>query len=53
MSCLASFPGMAEYHSVAERIVDPYYLISYKGEWYLSAYTHTGDAAGKGSVAAM
>ena len=26
--------------SVEERVVDPYYLVSYKGEWYLSTYCH-------------
>ena len=25
---------------MSERIVSPYYLVSYKGEWYLSAYCH-------------
>lgn len=25
---------------VEERVVDPYYLVSYKGEWYLSTYCH-------------
>ncbi len=24
-----------------ERIVEPYYLVSYKGEWYLSGFCHT------------
>jgi predicted DNA-binding transcriptional regulator YafY len=24
----------------SERIVDPYYLVSYRGEWYLSTYCH-------------
>lgn len=27
-----------------ERTVDPYYLVSYKGEWYLSAYCHQRQA---------
>ncbi len=26
--------------AVAERTVDPYYLVSYRGEWYLSSYCH-------------
>lgn len=25
---------------VAERTVDPYYLVSYRGEWYLSSFCH-------------
>jgi predicted DNA-binding transcriptional regulator YafY len=25
---------------MTERIVDPYYLVSYKGEWYLSGFCH-------------
>ena len=27
-----------------ERKVDPYYLVNYKGEWYLSSYCHTREA---------
>ena len=27
-----------------ERTVDPYYLVSYKGEWYLNAYCHLRKA---------
>ena len=29
---------------VAERTVDPYYLVSYRGEWYLSSFCHHRDS---------
>jgi len=31
-------------HALEERKVDPYYLVSYKGEWYLSTYCHHREA---------
>lgn len=34
-------PGEKAY---SDRKVDPYYLVNYKGEWYLSSYCHTRNA---------
>lgn len=33
-------PGDKAAGSVTERTVDPYYLVNYKGEWYLSSFCH-------------
>lgn len=33
-------PAPREPGNSTSRTVDPYYLVSYKGEWYLSAYCH-------------
>jgi predicted DNA-binding transcriptional regulator YafY len=30
--------------TLTERKVDPYYLVNYKGEWYLSSHCHTRDS---------
>ncbi len=37
-------PGTSEPDGITERVVDPYYLVSYKGEWYLSAFCHHRDS---------
>jgi predicted DNA-binding transcriptional regulator YafY len=39
VSLIHEAPGSAA-TSEGERTVDPYYLVSYKGEWYLNTYCH-------------